>query len=69
MGNYLENVIKYIKLDSEYFGIFVVKDRYTDLEFPTLTEAKKFYDMIDAPKALWDCTSMPELLISESLQD
>lgn len=60
------NGIGYVKLE---FGIFVVKDNYNERQFPTLSAAKEYYYMIDAPKALWNCTYLPELLISEGLQE
>lgn len=60
------NGIGYVKME---FGIFVVKDNYNERQFSTLSAAKKYYSTIDAPKALWDCTYLPELLTSEGLQD
>jgi hypothetical protein len=60
------NGIGYVKME---FGIYVVKHKDTERRFPTLSAAKEFYYLIDAPKALWDCTKMPELLISEGLQN
>jgi hypothetical protein len=62
MGNYGGNGFGYVYLE---FGIFVVKHNNVETKFPTLSAAREFYDMIDAPKAIWDCTKLPELLDAE----
>lgn len=60
------NGIGYVKME---FGIYVVKENYDEIQFPTLSAAKEYYSTIDAPKSLWNCTYWPELLTSEGLQD
>jgi hypothetical protein len=44
------NGIGYVKME---FGIYVVKHKDTERRFPTLSAAKEFYYLIDAPKALF----------------
>lgn len=66
MGNYGGNGFGNVYSE---FGIFVVKHNNVETKFSTLSAAKEFYNMIDAPKALWNCTYLPELLISEGLQE
>jgi hypothetical protein len=62
MGNYAGQGFGYVYSE---FGIFEVKHENGPTEFTTLSAARKFYDMIDPPKAIWDCTKIPELLDAE----
>ena len=48
---------------SQENGKFEVKAKYLGKkQFTKLSEAKKYYDSLNAEKSIWDITKLPELL-------
>jgi hypothetical protein len=47
---------------SKELGQFEVRYEATSKEFTELSKASEFYESLDVPSAIWDLTSMPELL-------